>query len=1023
MAIEIRTLLQLNDVRDILNGEYILMNNIDASWTKLSNVEALPLFETRLWNEGEFCRIESDDSLYWKVYEANEDTIEDPRISSNWNIIWEILKTDNEGWVPIGSSLTRFTGEFDCNEFIISKLYINNPTIDYVGFFGATSDANIKIRFIDSYITGKDRVGGIVGDNGHSSGSESNIYDSYFLGDILGNQYVGGICGRNNRYGRIRETFFKGTVSSSSIYVGGFVGYNYNGGEIENSYNIGDIIASSSYRGGFCGRQRNETGVEPHIINCFSVPTGGTSSGVAGFCEINNATILNCFFNNDLAELTIGSGGTSLTSIQIKTLNTFTDVNWDFPNIILLNECYVLNPEDANINHVWYILSENYPKLMWEKIEIPNLINTNISENIIQCSGFLVGDISYKYSKSIDQNKILEQSIDETEQYPYGTDIDINVSMGNNIKTYFASYERKGSGDGTSIYNSFLISDFWNIFIPGDTLLLDDGIYKGSESMITPTNGVKGDENFPTEIKAVNDGSVFINGEGENKPIYLINNDWFIIEGINVFNSNGSVVTLSNSSNNKLKRIIGWDAYDGNTNIFGVHSNSNNNLIEDCAGFGIARKIFSNSQMGNYLTLRRCFGRWEGSHYNGPKMTFTMAYNSYNAIYENCIGTWDAFRMDKNYLLKCSDENTYSKCNTLFENYEVDQPYGIFSRDRNDGDKDVNSYLLGSIAYVKDGQKCEGIPSLINISSLNKLYIKNSTAFASNEFIALYLSSFFKWEKNKSYTQIGEESSRGVIPTIYNGHYYIPLTTGVTSETQPIWPENGGTVEDGEVIWKDAGEIDLLIQNFNIFGTKNISNWNIENLIEEGDIYAENEANINFQYIDGVQTNVPLWPWPMDQRIYDAMTFAGYSNINGEDKRIIVTYEIKSIFLQNILSDIYENIINNYNNIVSYPYNNQTYISNIMLYMTNLTTSDYDDIINMFLLFSQTFSEMQSVLIAYNYSDYNLVPSVRVINRYFKEKIDTSLTDFVNSIWIDEVPSNWKYLCQLSGEDVSGWNS
>lgn len=121
--------------------------------------------------------------------------------------------------------------------------------------------------------------------------------------------------------------------------------------------------------------------------------------------------------------------------------------------------------------------------------------------------------------------------------------------------------------------------------------------------------------------------------------------------------------------------------------------------------------------------------------------------------------------------------------------------------------------------------------------------------------------------------------------------------------------------------------------------------------------------------------------------------------------------------------DIYKIMAEQYNNMVSNPHNFEYYIKDIVSLIVNLDTSNYYNSINIFIIFIPSFNELLGLLKSYNYSDYNLVPSVRIINKYFKSKIDTSLTDFVNSIWEDEVPSNWKYLCQLSGEDVSNWNS
>jgi len=44
-----------------------------------------------------------------------------------------------------------------------------------------------------------------------------------------------------------------------------------------------------------------------------------------------------------------------------------------------------------------------------------------------------------------------------------------------------------------------------------------------------------------------------------------------------------------------------------------------------------------------------------------------------------------------------------------------------------------------------------------------------------------------------------------VQPTSSNGHYYQATTAGTSGSTQPSWPTNGGTVNDGTVVWTDEG--------------------------------------------------------------------------------------------------------------------------------------------------------------------------------------------------------------------------
>ena len=214
--------------------------------------------------------------------------------------------------------------------------------------------------------------------------------------------------------------------------------------------------------------------------------------------------------------------------------------------------------------------------------------------------------------------------------------------------THYAS--PTGSGNGDSVTQPFRVPSFWAVARPGHTLCLLDGEYTGSASMIDPPQNLSGTASAPITIRALNDGKVTIDGQSVNNPVHLRRNNYFVLEGFNAHHGKSSVIELSSSNHNIVRRVAAWDAADGNTNIFGIHHGSHN-LFEDVAGWGIARKIFSASQGGDYLTIRRAWGRWEGSHVVGPKMTYTLAYNNYNMTCENCIGTWSGERMKQTYVL------------------------------------------------------------------------------------------------------------------------------------------------------------------------------------------------------------------------------------------------------------------------------------------------------------------------------------------------------------------------------------
>jgi len=78
---------------------------------------------------------------------------------------------------------------------IISNLYINRPSQDYVGLFGyaysrGNNTSTLKnVGLIGNSVKGNNYVGGLAG---YSRGIVTN---SYSTGDVSGNTYVGGLVG------------------------------------------------------------------------------------------------------------------------------------------------------------------------------------------------------------------------------------------------------------------------------------------------------------------------------------------------------------------------------------------------------------------------------------------------------------------------------------------------------------------------------------------------------------------------------------------------------------------------------------------------------------------------------------------------------------------------------------------------------------------------------------------------------------------------------------------------------------
>lgn len=381
--IEIRTLDDLNNIRNDLSGNYVLMNDINAS-------------ETSSWNEGDG---------------------------------WEPIGTcvGEEGMTPpycTDPEANSFTGSFDGQGHHISDLYINRPETDYIGLFGYANDAvieNVGLENVD--MTGFDRTGGLAGlfsgdiSNSHVSGDvhglfwsigglvarqvlgtisnsystadvsgedsseigglvgyrampESVIANCFATGNISGGDEIGGLVGVN--VGDISNSYASGNVTSAggNYWVGGLVGTSGYLSTISNSYATGNVIGGEEgYSvGGLVGDNGG------NIVNSYSV--GNVSEalfnigGLVGGSTGELYTVSNSFWDTETSGQATSDGGTGKTTEEMKNIETFTDTElseglieaW---NIVLL---------ESYASETWFIDNGNsYPELGWKYVPEPDI--------------------------------------------------------------------------------------------------------------------------------------------------------------------------------------------------------------------------------------------------------------------------------------------------------------------------------------------------------------------------------------------------------------------------------------------------------------------------------------------------------------------------------------------------------------------------------------------------------------------------------------------------------------------------
>ncbi len=305
----------------------------------------------------------------------------------------------------IGNSTIPFTGTFDGNGHIISNLtYSTTAVVMYVGLFGYTNHATITNLGIDNINlhTGGSYAGGLIA--WQESGTVIHCYSTGTVIASSTSTYVGGLVGRSS--GTITCCFSTGSVSASSTfaaaYAGGLVGFltsntlssccsaasvsassssnSYAGGlvglqtssTIACCYSTGSISASSStaYVGGLLGFQGASTRME----KCYSTgPIMATATTLyqGGLVGYQAGTVTNCFWDVQTSNQSTSAGGTGMTTLEMKTLSTFTLANWDFTNEIL-----------NGTHDYWRMCIDGirYPRLNWELTDgdfsCPDGVNT-----------------------------------------------------------------------------------------------------------------------------------------------------------------------------------------------------------------------------------------------------------------------------------------------------------------------------------------------------------------------------------------------------------------------------------------------------------------------------------------------------------------------------------------------------------------------------------------------------------------------------------------------------------------------
>ncbi len=248
-----------------------------------------------------------------------------------------------------------------------------NGFISLGGILGFIRNSSIENCYSTAEVVGKSLVGGLIG---HSN-ALSVVSDSYSSGNVSGVTHVGGLIGMN-RGSHLEFSYSAATITPQDTLstAGGLVGVNVSGATIINCYSTSTIsgntmigglvglnqinatvsdcystgeVSGDSYIGGLVGGSRATS----TITNSYSIGMVSGKKETGGLVSIQEdfSTTENSFWDEETSGQTTSAGGAGKTTAEMKDINTYLDVGWDFVQIWTIDDYF----------------HDGYPYLQWQR--------------------------------------------------------------------------------------------------------------------------------------------------------------------------------------------------------------------------------------------------------------------------------------------------------------------------------------------------------------------------------------------------------------------------------------------------------------------------------------------------------------------------------------------------------------------------------------------------------------------------------------------------------------------------------
>ena len=210
---------------------------------------------------------------------------------------------DGDGWEPIGDY--PYQAVFEGNGRTIANLFIDRATEDDVGLFSEVGQfgliRNLGLEAVD--VTGRDNVGGLVGD-----GEEAGVGRCHVTGSVSGQDVVGGLAGSLDR---VWSSTAAVRVSATGDGVGGLAGA---ADIIVVSYATGRVTGGGVHlaAGADCESVGGVGGLVGNVCGAVAAsyatgPVSG-SAAVGGLAGTGSARFLSSFWDTETSGVRVGFG-------------------------------------------------------------------------------------------------------------------------------------------------------------------------------------------------------------------------------------------------------------------------------------------------------------------------------------------------------------------------------------------------------------------------------------------------------------------------------------------------------------------------------------------------------------------------------------------------------------------------------------------------------------------------------------------------------------------------------------------